>query len=370
MGVAEGVAPAERELREGFEAFVQASLRLEKSYAELKARAEAVDLQLAESNARLQQALAEREAIVAALPIGLLARKDEGRIICCNGEAERLREIAEKAGVDLEKIEDGDHEIGGASLRVRSVAMPGGRLVLLEDRTRMIELEREVRRLDRLAGLSELALGVAHEIKNPLNGVMGFASLLQRKGGEAGRFARRIVDGLRQIDEIVKGMLSFARPRAARSRSAPLAEIVGRACAAAALPRSSVSLSGDVEARAESEALERVLANLFRNSREAGARSVNVESRIDGGNLVLLVRDDGPGVPEDLGPRMMEPFMTTKERGSGLGLAIATRVLSFLGGEIALANPGEAGACFRIRVRLPSEPAEASRAPMAREGAR
>lgn len=363
MGNGAAVSLSELELRAGFEAFVQASERLEQGYYQLKARAAAVDLQLRTTNARLQQALGEREAMFAALPVGLLAVRD-GVATCYNQEAERLCALASAAGHELAGATPGDLDIGGAVVRVRRADLPDGQLVLLEDRTQVMHLEREVHRLDRLAGLSELALGVAHEIKNPLNGVMGFASMLQRQSQDptVQRFAGKITAGLRQVDDIVKGMLSFARPQRARAHIATVRAMVDEAAAAAALPLSCIRLDGELELRGESEALVRVLANLFRNSREAGGErvTVRVSAGADAGMLTLLVSDDGPGIAAELGNRVLEPFVTSKDRGSGLGLALAARVLSFLGGDLSLQNPGEPGACFRVRAPLAKAMAEAT----------
>lgn len=356
MGTAAAVSLSEVELRASFDAFVRASQRLESGYRELKTHAAAVDLQLRATNARLEAALSERQAIVAALPIGLVAVREGGNHTCYNHEAERLCQLGRAAGHDLTLAAPGDVELDGAVVRVRVVDLADGRLVLLEDRTQVMRLEREVHRLDRLAGLSELALGVAHEIKNPLNGVMGFASMLQRQSGDATvqRFAGKIVQGLRQVDDIVKGMLSFARPQRTRGSLATVGAIVAEAAAAAGLPQHRVHLDGEPALRGESEALVRVLANLFRNSCEAGGEDtmVHVHAAADADKLVLVVRDDGPGIPRELGHRVLEPFVSSKERGSGLGLALAVRVLTFLGGDLELLNAGEPGACFRVRAPL------------------
>ena len=88
-----------------------------------------------------------------------------------------------------------------------------------------LELGQRGPRLSRLAGLSERALGIAHEIKNPLNGVAGFAGLLERSNDQAAsrRYAGKVVEGVRQVDEIGKSRLDFARPhrrRGSRGRRA------------------------------------------------------------------------------------------------------------------------------------------------------
>jgi len=342
-------------LHEGFAQFVAAARDLERSYADLKARAEMVDLALQSTNRALQQALSEREAVFAALPIGLCALRADGSVASCNREADRLCGASRAAGIELERRAAGEVSFAGASVRVRRVLLPDGELVLLEDRSRVQELEREVHRLDRLAGLSELALGIAHEIKNPLNGVQGFAALLERSDDpvQMRRFAGKIVMGVRQVDDIVKALLGFARPEQRRGRIATVAEVTADAASAAGLPAVRVQLLGARDEPVDADAMVRVLTNLFRNAVEAApAVRVQVHSKTRLGRLELTVCDDGPGVPAHVGARAFEPFVSTKERGTGLGLPLCLRVLAFLGGDIELLNAGEPGARFCVRMPL------------------
>ena len=342
-------------LQAGFDQFIAAARELEQSYAELKARAAAVDLELQATNRALQRSLQEREAIFAALPLGLVTVQTDGSVRCCNREGERLQAAAQACGVDLARQSPGEVAVGASLVRVRRIALPDAELVLLEDRSHVQELEREVHRLDRLAGLSELALGIAHEIKNPLNGVMGFAALLERSTDHAAaqRFAGKVVQGVRQVDEIVKSLLGFAKPDRKRVRASTLAEVAADAALAAGLPGSRLSLQGPRELRVDADALVRVLTNLFRNAIAAAPGvHVTVRAEVQHGRLELFVQDDGPGVPASLGRRAMEPFVSTKERGTGLGLSLSVRVLAYLGGDLDLMNPGEPGACFRVRLPL------------------
>lgn len=342
-------------LKDGFAKFVTAARELEAGYAALKQRAEAVDLELQASNRALQQSLAEREAVFSALPIGLVALRADGSQSSNNCEAERLIASAQSTGLDLLKHRSGEVAFAGTVVRVRRVDLPDGELVLLEDRSRLENLEREVRRLDRLAGLSELALGVAHEIKNPLNGVMGFANLLERSDDHVTmrRYAGKISEGVRAVDEIVKALLGFARPSNKPASVAQLDQVIDRVALAANLPRTRWQLRGATDALVDADALGRVMANLFRNAVEAApAVRVTMDATVRRGELELLVEDDGPGVSEDVAKRVFEPFVSTKQRGTGLGLALSTRVLSFLGGGLELLNPGQPGACFRVRVPI------------------
>lgn len=349
-------APTDVELRAGFHAFVEASQRLEQRYAELKARAAAVDEQLQATNARLAEALAEREAIFSALPLGVVKRRVDGAIAFRNEEAQRLCEAARAVGVDLLQVRTGEIAFGTGGVRVRRADLPDGELLLLEDRSQVRELEREVHRLDRLAGLSELALGIAHEIKNPLNGAMGFAELLERAPDQesARRFAGRVRQGLRQVDEIVKSLLAFAQPTSGRVARTTVEAAARSAAVAAGLPDARLAVLSGGDLRVDGQALTRVLAVLFQNALESAGEkgSVRVQAHVQNQRLELVVADDGPGVPMELAARVFEPFVSTKERGTGLGLPLAVRVLSFLGGELTLLNPGEPGARFCVRLPL------------------
>ncbi len=343
----------EADLRQGFAAFLEAAHRLERSHAELRARADAVDLQLARTNAELERTLAERDAVFRALPIGVAVRDARGCVTWTNAEADRLVQLGAAAGVDLANASDGPVDGRDLSVVVRRVPMhDGGELVLLEDRSRVVRLEREVDRLDRLAGLSELALGIAHEIRNPLNGVLGFAALLetQQDPVRVRNHVRRIVEGLGQVDRIVTAMLGFARSSSTTTSRAPLRQVVHEAATAAQAPSTRVVLEGDADADVDAAALTRVLANLIGNAFDAGASNVRIVATTRRVEHEIVVHDDGPGVSAELAPRLFRPFVTTKERGHGLGLALAARVVGFLNGRIELTNPGERGAAFRIRL--------------------
>lgn len=346
-------------LKDGFDQFVHVAKELESSYASLKQRAAQVDLELQQSNSALQQAVAERDAMFSALPIGVVAVRADGDVVTSNVEADRLLDAARLSGEELLERRDGTVAFGVFVVRIRRVPLPEGELVMLEDRSHVESLEREVRRLDRLAGLSELALGVAHEIKNPLNGVMGFAGLLERSDDKdtMHRYAGKVVEGVRAVDEIVKGLLGFARPQGKLVAREALGAVIARVAAAAELPEDRWELRGYADAVVDADAIGRVLSNLLRNAVEAKPDvRVTVTCKLAHGELELIVEDDGPGIAPDVARDVFEPFVSTKQRGSGLGLALSARVLSFLGGHLELTNPGEVGARFRLRVPVVEAP--------------
>jgi signal transduction histidine kinase len=113
----------------------------------------------------------------------------------------------------------------------------------------------------------------------------------------------------------------------------------------------SVGVAPGLTIDADPEQLERVLTNLLVNAAQAmnGAGQVWIDAERDAGATVLRVRDDGPGVPADVGDRVFEALFTTKAKGSGLGLALCRRIVEAHGGTIALA-PSPRGALFRIAI--------------------
>lgn len=339
------------DLRQGFDAFIDAARRLETSYRDLRKRAEAMDLELNETNRRLETALDEREALFRALPLGLVVVRAR-QAAFCNPEAERLCAQAREHGVDLLQSPTGDLRFGSAALRVRRETLPGGDdLVVLEDRSRLRHLEQEVHRLDRLAGLSELAMGVAHEIKNPLNGVQGFAQLLQRSRDPetCRRHADKIIAGVDQIDGIVKALLAFAQAGEGRARSVPVGQLVTPAAAGAGVPRERIHAHGALEEPVPEDALLRVLVNLLRNSAEAcDDLRVELEVSATPSEVRIQLWDNGPGVPAELRSRLFEPFVSSKASGHGLGLALCARVLAYLGGSLAYAPAESGGAGFEV----------------------
>ncbi|MBX3185851.1 MAG: GHKL domain-containing protein [Labilithrix sp.] len=215
----------------------------------------------------------------------------------------------------------------------------------------------------RLASLGSLAAGLAHEIRNPLNGALLNVSFVSRALEGAGashdvREALHVVkDEVKRLASLVTDFLEFALPRPIALEPTSLRAIGERAVTLVAS-----QLGADAKLRAElpppdvvvpadEPRLVSAVVNLLENAIEAvGARgNVTLRVRRDAGQALIDVEDDGPGVPEgDL--RIFEPFHSTKPHGTGLGLAVAQRAVADHGGTIEVdSEPGRT----RFRVALP-----------------
>ncbi len=236
----------------------------------------------------------------------------------------------------------------------------------VEARTRELkEAQAQLLESQKLAAIGQLGAGVAHEINNPLTGILGQAQLLLEKKGEADPEAsslRRIEELARRSREITQNLLRFSQQRAEPDfQRLDLDTVVREALSLAegqirdaGVPME-VALGGNVPpVRGDAGHLSQVVLNLLANARAAcagrpGARIV-VSTGAAEGQAWFEVKDTGKGIPPDVLPRIFEPFFTTKDVWSnvGLGLSVSFRIVSEHGGRFRVdSRPGE-GSTFRV----------------------
>ena len=259
-------------------------------------------------------------------------------------------------------------------------------------------------RSEKLASIGRLAAGIAHEVGNPLGAIIGYTALGQRELGAEVEWLTGIEYEARRIDRIVRGLLDFARPRAASRQAIDINEVARRTVTMLSLQgrfrqiEVELALDEDLsDVRGDGHQLEQVLVNLLLNAADAigDARSGRIrvrtahvtiqrapeesvvrrdsdptgidyshlrrlESAMDPGPqrqlergstaVELVVDDDGPGVPEGIRTRLFEPFFTTKDpgTGTGLGLAVSARLIEGMGGTIEVTSSELGGAAFRL----------------------
>jgi signal transduction histidine kinase len=243
-----------------------------------------------------------------------------------------------------------------------------GALCMLTDITEVSELRETVARKRNLESLGEMSAGLAHEFKNALATLHGYAQLLQNaRLDEAARVSATaaLLQEVRGLSEMVTSFLNFARPKPPDFADVPLEPLLGH-CAEDLRAlfderRVELSIAGEfAEVRADERMLRQTLLNLLRNAAEAipddaRARRVTVEcsrERDAGGRVWARVEisDTGAGIaPEDL-QRIFIPFFTTKSKGHGVGLALAHRVATDHGGTLSASNSPTGGAVFTLRL--------------------
>jgi signal transduction histidine kinase len=289
------------------------------------------------------------EMVERCLQTGEVYRREEVTATGANGEVRRLG--ATVAPIDLTLQPEGAR----------------GALCLLTDLTEVLQLREQVALKRNLESLGEMSAGLAHEFKNALATLHGYAQLMQSlKLDEGGQEASKaLLQEVRHLSEMVTAFLNFARPQPLDLADVSLRELI-EDCALELRAlyeeqRVELKIEGDfANVRADEPMLRQALLNLIRNAAEAideESRDRRVELR---GSMqreatgkawaIVEIRDTGCGLqPGDL-RRIFIPFFTTKSTGHGVGLALAHRVITDHGGTLTAANAPEGGAIFTIRL--------------------
>ena len=272
---------------------------------------------------------------------------------------------------------DGTHHELGISISPirRGQEKATGALCLLSDLTELASLQKQMQLRENLAALGELSAGIAHEFKNALATISGYAQLIQSEPGAADTLenAGKILEQTRSITHVVTEFLRYARPLDISQEPVALRPLLDRVLSEIqeVQPGVSISLEGDFPEVAGDEGLLRqAFLNLARNAAEASAdnsstpvvilRGSRSESSEETASRVHIL-DNGAGISPESLPNLFKPFFTTKVNGTGLGLAVVQKIIVQHGGQVEAHNRSEGGAEFIVTlptIRRTSEAVE------------
>jgi two-component system NtrC family sensor kinase len=228
---------------------------------------------------------------------------------------------------------------------------------------------RQLLHSEKLASLGKLAAGVAHELNNPLGGILMYANMLleQASEGPMAQDLREIVEQALRCKEIVRGLLDFARRRGEELARVQVNEILEKCLALMSKQAMFLNIHLDKQLEqelpqvaAEADQLSQVFTNLIVNAVDAmegrGTLGIRTWTEGDPPQVQVEVSDTGSGIPEEHLQRVFDPFFTTKEvgKGTGLGLSIAYGIVRRMGGDIQVRSQVGKGTTFRLR--FPLEP--------------
>ncbi|OGP33025.1 MAG: hypothetical protein A2X88_06370 [Deltaproteobacteria bacterium GWC2_65_14] len=221
---------------------------------------------------------------------------------------------------------------------------------------RQVRLAAEVERQEQMALIGRMTSTLAHEIRNALGSVKGFAQLVDEKtpGSDPRKAGLAVVlQGAGRIEAIVNELLLFSREETYEAEAVDVAHLVRevvRSDASTWGGAVDLSLPPECIAKADREKLRRVLANGVRNSLQAMGDSGHLEISCLGmkRRIAIRIADTGPGIPPEETARLFTPFHTTKTDGTGLGLAYSKKAVEGMGGRIDLSNGDGGGAVLTI----------------------
>jgi signal transduction histidine kinase len=369
---------------------------LRSSYVELESRAARVDDELSLTNKKLAEKVQELdglkrnlEEVFESLPCGVVVRDADANIVELNSKAQSI------LGMSLETLAAcGTHSaLQGAAAdgQAHEISQPGSdRLVLankyspvrrsdgqlqgsveiIEDQTERVLMLERLHTTDKMAALGTMASGIAHEIRNPLNAINGFARLMMKRPGQdekTARWCKLIFEAGSEANTIIESMLSFGSPQRLQLQTIDPDELIEGAIRLA-LPTdydsSRVQITSDIQVppfAADRIKLRQAIRNLVANAVHAqlGASQVRVHLTLthDEQQLSVCVSDAGPGVSPEISQQIFDPFFTNHPDGTGLGLALVSTIVHLHGGSVSISpDPSPFGGA-EFFIRIPFKPA-------------
>jgi two-component system sensor histidine kinase HydH len=292
----------------------------------------------------------------------------------------RVEPDADRAEVD--RVLTGEREVLETETRVVGRAGPvpvalsasslrdeegkrAGTVLLFQDLREIEELKQAVERERHLASLGRLAAGVAHEVRNPLSSLKGFAQFFRTKfkpGSEEERYSDIMIEEVERLDRVVQELLDFARPvtpdRTRVSCSTMIEEALALVSEDAQFKRVSIETKlaeGLPDVLVDPMQIRQALLNVLLNAIEAmgDGGTLTIETTGTGSpdgppTVTISVADTGEGMSEEEVGKLFEPFYTTKPRGTGLGLTVVSRVVEQNGGRVGVRSAQGEGTTFSL----------------------
>jgi two-component system sensor histidine kinase HydH len=336
------------------------------------------------------------DTVVENMPIGLLTLDPEGKITSFNQTAEAVlrRPSEEVMGKSAKEIlpqelcslvderksrrdiieREVDCVLGGGKtvpLEVSVSSLFGdhgellGDVLLFRDLTEVQELKKEVERNRRLASLGRLAAGIAHEIRNPLSSIKGFATYFKERYkdvAEDKKTAEIMIQEVERLNRVIGQLLEFARPLKLNRKKASLHEVITYSLKMIQNQAQDKGVSIDTnlspeikELSLDPDRISQVLLNLYLNAIEAmdqgGALRIDSFMDEEYGTVTIIISDTGGGIKREDLVHIFDPYFSTKQSGTGLGLAIVHRIIEAHRGEVRIES--EPGKGTRVTILLP-----------------
>ncbi|WP_027389056.1 two-component system sensor histidine kinase NtrB [Chrysiogenes arsenatis] len=380
-----------QELMRAMEYFNEQSARLSASYQKLEEEVASLNIALDAKNRYLTN-------ILQSISNGVISVDSQGIITLINRAAGDMtgltpEQVVGTAISDLPEFHDLTRTEGNiahqtlkdfsrtATLHLRSGAKKvieysltpleedAGGILFFRDMTRIIELEQQAKRNEKLTAMGEMAANIAHEIRNPLGSIELFASLLRRdleQEPEKQQLATNIVSGVRNLNTVISNLLLFTRNVSLSKELIDPQELVNEVLTFCEhlKHRRHINLTHTITPGTplygDFDLLNQVLLNLLQNAMNAieGDGAVAIRVYAEENHTLLEVSDDGCGMNQETLDKIFIPFYTSRAKGTGLGLSIVNRIIEAHQGVIRVESELGHGTRFTIKLPIPERASE------------
>jgi PAS domain S-box-containing protein len=399
-----------KELLDAYDSFNTYAQKLKGSYDQLKARVKEIDREMAYTNECLNRKVQELDnltqflnSILSSMHSGVIAVDTDGKIVTCNKVAEvtlgvdagavlgkDMRNVLSHIGGFVDLLLEAMLESKNTDTIERIIEIAGGKtkriessISVLKDRSGTItgaveifydlseicELKGRLNNANNLISVGTMAACIAHEIRNPLNGIEGFARLLERElESNSLRLVRHIIEGTQNINKILTDLLLLARPIKLNLRRCELSKIIEESLLFACQELGQkegrdIRVQKDYDCSddfivCDPDKLQQAFLNIMINAIQSMPKGGEIKiftRRIDTRNIPTIqigFVDTGNGINDSTIEKIFEPFFTTKDDGTGLGLAIVRKIIELHEGRINIVSEFEKGTT--IVVNLPA----------------
>ena len=344
------------------------------------------------SKRQLKDTRAFASEIVSNLPVGLITTDSDGKLAVVNSAAERisglkaadimgkipeevlpgawcsLRDVVDKGEPVMEHETecsfDGEKNLPlslSASKILNEEGTHLGNLFIFRDLGEVRRLQEEVRRKEKLAALGSLAAGVAHEIRNPLSSIKGFAKYFEgqcAEGSQGRELAAVMAQEVDRLNRVITELLDFARPSDLKTRSTDVGSLIEHSLRLVRQDAEGKKITVTFDRNAglpviaiDPDRLTQALLNLYLNAIQAmeNGGTLAVRAAADGrGGVRIEVEDSGKGIAPESLSSIFNPYFTTKSSGTGLGLAIVQKIIEAHRGEVKVKSTPDRGTTFNI----------------------
>lgn len=264
-------------------------------------------------------------------------------------------------------LPEGDDEIGRLSSRFSALCTR-----LDSSRKRLDQAQEQAFYNEKMASLGQITAGIAHEVNNPLGGLLNCVKNMQDEPDNHELHARYLPlldKGLRQIESIMRQLLNFGRNEPLQLRKVHLDEEIRECFSLLGYRMKNIDLMFDLHVTEphciDTEAVKQIIVNIGLNAVQAMPEggTLTVTSREEISNLVMIFKDSGTGISSEIIDRIFDPFFTTKEvgQGTGLGLAVTYALVQKMGGSISVDSKPDRGTRFTVIIPITDQCVAASK---------